>query len=660
MDFFQHQDEARKSSNRLVVLFALAVLGIVLSVYFSISALFYWGQASASGSDPNYSFNWFDLDRLVFFAGSTLLVILLGSLYKTWRLSDGGHSIAQLLGGRPLSPNTTDPHERRVLNVVEEMAIASGVPVPTVYLMDGEQSINAFAAGFTPQDAVIGVTRGTIELLNRDELQGVIAHEFSHIFNGDMRLNLRLMGVLHGILVIALIGYFILRTTMFRGSSRGRNGGAAALPLIGLVLVILGYVGVFFGRMIKSAVSRQREYLADASAVQFTRNPDGIGRALKKIGGLAEGSVIMSPNAEQASHFFFSDGKYGKVRAALSGVSHFAFLSTHPPIKDRIRRIDRGWNGRFLDVDKSSSIQPESVTQKAAKATGEEKMAKLFKLLPLHLTALVGTLDQDHLTYAHKLLAGIPEEVHKAVREPSAARAVVLALLAYGDAEIRTRQLRAVRDTQDAALVKETEAMVSLLGNAPRETRLPLVDLLVPALRRLSPAQYGEFMNLTDVFIKADQQIDLFEYTLMHVLSRHLEPTFKRVKPPRVEYYGLAGVRNECSVLLSAIAHTGHKDENEAMDAFATGAKELEGITLEFVPRAQAGLAGAKAALEKLDKVSPKLKKELMRAFIASVVHDGKVTVGEGELLRTIADALSLPMPPFLPGQEIDSSAIAS
>ena len=393
MDFFQHQDEARKSSNRLVVLFALAVIGIVLSVHFSISALFFWGQASASGSDPNYSFNWFDLDRLVFFAGSTLLVILLGSLYKTWRLSDGGHSIAQLLGGRPLAPNTTDTHERRMLNVVEEMAIASGVPVPTVYLMDGEESINAFAAGFTPQDAVIGVTRGTLELLNRDELQGVIAHEFSHIFNGDMRLNLRLMGVLHGILVIALIGYFILRTSMFRGSSRGRNGGAAALPLIGLVLVVLGYVGVFFGRMIKSAVSRQREYLADASAVQFTRNPDGIGGALKKIGGLAEGSLIMSPNAEQASHFFFSDGKYGKVRAALSGVSHFAFLSTHPPIKDRIRRIDRGWNGRFLDVDKSSSIQPESVTQKAAKATGEEKMAKLFKLLPLHLTALVGTLD---------------------------------------------------------------------------------------------------------------------------------------------------------------------------------------------------------------------------------------------------------------------------
>lgn len=656
MDFFQHQDEARKSSNRLIILFVMAVVGIVLSVHLAISALLFWGGASASASNPNYDFAWFELDRLVFFAGSTLLIILIGSLYKTWRLSDGGHSVAQLLGGRPIPPNTTDPHERRVLNIVEEMAIASGTPVPTVYLMDGEQSINAFAAGFSPQDAVVGVTRGTIELLSRDELQGVIAHEFSHIFNGDMRLNLRLMGILHGILVIALIGYFILRSGL-RGSARSRKGGAAAIPLIGLVLVVVGYMGVFFGRIIKSAVSRQREYLADASAVQFTRNPDGIGGALKKIGGLAEGSVIMSPNAEQASHFFFSDGKYGKVRAALSGVSHFAFLSTHPPLKDRIKRIDPRWNGRFLDVDKSARLQPEPEKQRA---TREEKAAKLFKLLPLHLTALIGTLDEDHLTYAQKLIAGIPDEVRQAVHEPSAARAVVLALLADQDAEIRTRQLRAVHETKDAALIQEAEAMVSLLSNAPRETRLPLVDLAVPALRRLSPAQYAEFMKLTDVFIKADQQIDLFEYTLMHVLGRHLAPTFTRVKPPNVQYYGLAAVRDECSALLSAVAHAGHPDENEARRAFAAGAKELEAVTVEFVPRAQAGLVGAKSALETLDKVSPKLKKELMRAFIASVAFDGKVTVGEGELLRTVADALSLPMPPFLPGQELDASAIAS
>lgn len=661
MDFFQHQDEARKSSKRLVFFFILAVIAIVVSVYLAVSALFFWGEASSSGVDPEYRFAWFALDRFVLIAGGTLLVILIATLYKVWRLSDGGHTVADLLGGRPLDPNSTDPAERRVLNVVEEMAIASGLPVPTVYLLEREQGINAFAAGFAPQDAVIGVTRGTIELLTRDELQGVIAHEFSHIFNGDMRLNLRLMGVLHGILVIALIGYFILRSSIGAsrmGSSRSRRGGgAAALPLLGLILVVIGYLGVFFGRVIKSAVSRQREYLADASAVQFTRNPGGIGGALKKIGGLAEGSVIMSPNAEQASHFFFSDGKYGKVRAAMSGVSHFAFLSTHPPLKERIRRIEPRWDGHFIDLDTSTRAEPEAPKRKPST---EEQAERLFKMLPLQLTALIGTLDEERVSYAQQLLAGIPEKVREAVHEPSGARAVVLALLADGNGDVRARQLKAVADTNDADLNREMQAMMPLLDDAPREIRLPLIDLAVPALRRLSPAQYDEFMRLTDFFIRTDQQISLFEYTLMHILKRHLEPAFKRVKPPRIEYYGLASLRKECSTLLSAMAHTGHPDENEAMNAFAAGARELEGITLSFVTRDQAGLAGAKDALEKLDKVSPKLKKDLMRAFIASVAHDGKVTAAEGELLRAVADALSLPMPPFLPGQEIDASAMAS
>ena len=305
-----------------------------------------------------------------------MLIILVGTLYKTWRLSGGGHNVARLLGGRPVDPNTSDAQERRVLNIVEEMAIASGLPVPTVYLLDNEEGINAFAAGFTPQDAVIGVTRGTIELLSRDELQGVIAHEFSHIFNGDMRLNLRLMGVLHGILVIALVGYFILRLSVRGASSRRKGGGAAAIiPMVGLALLVIGYVGVFFGRVIKSAVSRQREFLADASAVQFTRNPGGIGGALKKIGGLTEGSVVMSPNAEQVSHFFFSDGKFGKVRRAFSGVTPFNFLATHPSLRDRIRRIEPSWNGRYPETVEPTQPEPES---RAKRQTTKERAEKLF------------------------------------------------------------------------------------------------------------------------------------------------------------------------------------------------------------------------------------------------------------------------------------------
>jgi Zn-dependent protease with chaperone function len=600
--------------------------------------------ASSTGAQP---FDWWNRDRFVVFAGGALLIIAAGSLYKIWRLSDGGHTVARLLGGRPLNPNTADPAERRLLNVVEEMAIAAGLPVPTVYLLDSEEGINAFAAGFTPQDAVLGVTSGTIRLLNREELQGVIAHEFSHIFNGDMSLNLRLMGVLHGILVIALVGYFILRSTV-RAASSNRKGGAAilALPVLGVTLIAIGYVGVFFGRVIKSAVSRQREFLADASAVQFTRNPLGVAGALKKIGGLAQGSLVMSPHSEQASHFFFSDGKLGKVRMALAGKSHFDFLQTHPPLEERIRRVDRSWNGAYPRVEPlpPAEIEPQ-----------REGVKELFTALPVHLTALIGTLDQAHLDYARTLLAGIPERVLASAHDPSAARGLVLALLAARAPDVQAKQFQTLASS-DEPLLRETRELASLVAASPREVRLPLLDLALPALRRMSSAQYRAFMKHVEGFVRADRQIDLFEYTLTHALERHLRPSFERSRPPRVDLYSLAAVRNECALLLSAVAHAGQKEIEAAKRAFAQGTKELDGLSLSLLPLEHSGLLGVRDSLAKLEKLSPKLKKDLMRALIAASAFDGEVTVGEGEVLRAIADSLGLPMPPFLPGQRIDAA----
>jgi len=646
LDFFQHQDQARKASRLLLLYFALAIIAIVLSVHFAVSFLLMWVS-----SDTLEPFDWFQLDRFVVLAGGALLVIASGSLYKIWRLGDGGHTVARLLGGRPIDPNTTDPAERRLLNVVEEMSIAAGLPVPTIYLLDSEEGINAFAAGFTPQDAVLGVTRGTMGILNREELQGVIAHEFSHIFNGDMSLNLRLMGVLHGILVIALIGYFILRSTVRAASSNRKGGAIVVLPVLGLTLVVIGYVGVFFGRVIKSAVSRQREFLADASAVQFTRNPGGVAGALKKIGGLVQGSLVMSPHAEQASHFFFSDGKLGKVRMALAGKSHFDFLSTHPPLADRIRRIDRSWNGVYPKVEPVafSELEPKP-------AAGGKRAAELFTALPAQLTALIGTLDQVHLDYAQKLLSGISERIRTAVHDPSAARAVVLALLTSREPEVRQRQLQQLAGADDL-LLRETQELAPLLESSPREIRLPLLDLALPALRRLSPAQYQAFMKHVDDFVRADRQIDLFEYTLTHVLKRHLEPSFSRTRPSTVEFYALSALRQECAVLLSAVAHAGHKEPEGAKRAFAQGARELNGLSLSLLPLEQAGLVGVRDSLARLEKLSPKLKKDVMRAFIAASAFDATITVGEGEVLRVIADCLGLPMPPFLPGQKIASPA---
>jgi Zn-dependent protease with chaperone function len=296
VDFFARQDKARRNTKLLVFYFSLAVIFLILAVYAAASLIF--SGIELKNSLDEASFTWSQLELLLWTAIGTLAVILIGSVFKTLQLARGGSAVAELLDGRLVNSNARDADERKLLNVVEEMAIASGVPVPQVYVMDGEASINAFAAGHSASDAAISVTRGCMTMLSRDELQGVIAHEFSHILNGDMRLNLRLIGLIFGILCLTVIGRVLVR-------SRGRKN---PLPLLGIALIIIGWAGVFFGRLIQAAVSRQREVLADASAVQFTRNPAGLAGALKKIGGLAYGSRLQSPHAEEASHLFFANG----------------------------------------------------------------------------------------------------------------------------------------------------------------------------------------------------------------------------------------------------------------------------------------------------------------------------------------------------------------
>jgi len=348
MDFFEHQDIAQRKTKLLVVFFTLAVVMIILFVYLAFVVAF----AGAKSKSGGFQMHLWQPELFFAVAAGTVLVVLFGSLYKIWELSKGGEAVAAMLGGHLLDPSTSDLNERKLLNVVEEMALASGVPVPPVYLLE-ERAINAFAAGFSPGDAVIGVTRGCMELLNRDELQGVIAHEFSHILNGDMRVNIRLIGVLNGILIIGILGYILMRVMFHAGSGtrrrgrRGKEGGGGALAIfvLGLLLMAIGYIGVFFGKLIKSAVSRQREYLADASSVQFTRNPQGIAGALKKIGGLSLGSKLQSNHAEEASHMFFGDA----LRPAF-----FNLLATHPPLTERLRRIDPAFDGDFPAVSKAA------------------------------------------------------------------------------------------------------------------------------------------------------------------------------------------------------------------------------------------------------------------------------------------------------------------
>ena len=667
MNFFERQEEARRSTRKLVGLFALAVVLIVLSVYLAVALAATWAE--------DLDLDVWNLTVFGWVAAITLTVIVVGTLYKIATLRGGGQAVGRLLGGRPLQPNTRDLKERRLLNVVEEMALASGMAVPTVYVLDKEKGINAFAAGFGPGDTVIGVTRGCLDLLSRDELQGVIGHEFSHALNGDMRLNLRLMGLLHGILVIAMIGYWILRTTSSgkssSSSSSSKKGGGGGIVFLGLAFLVIGGIGVFFGRLIKSAVSRQREFLGDAAAVQFTRNPSSIAGALKKIGGLEAGSRITNSHAEEASHFFFGNGMAKGFSAKLDEI-----LATHPPLLDRIKRIEPNFDGEMPKVDAAAVSQAQQVAAKEEEAGGfvpgfapraaepapavaapppAPAPARTVDVDPSRIAESVGTLDQAHIAHAASFMAKLPSALRDAVRDPSGACAVVFGLLLDRDAALRRRQLEELETAVDAPIHAETVKLSPALDQCPVEARLPLLDLALPALRRLSEPQYGVFRKAVERLIAADAKLSLFEFTLQRILLRHLEPHFHPSRPAAVAYGSLRAVSRQASLLLSILAHAGQAQAERAAQAFAAGAGQLADTraVASLLPFEQCGLADLDRALAALVQAAPAMKRKLLEACAATIAFDKRVTIQEGELLRAISDSLDCPMPPFLPGQAL-------
>ena len=632
--FFENQDAARRNTARLVFLFALAVVAINGMLYALAVALTgvehdpYTGQSGVV-------LQWWQPELLATVSLATLAIVAAGSLYKIAQLRGGGAVVAESLGGTLVAADTGDPDERRLLNVVEEMAIASGTPTPPVYLLREEQGINAFAAGFSPGDAVVGVTRGCVQQLSRDELQGVIAHEFSHVLSGDMRLNIRLMGVTHGILIIGIIGYFLMRSSMFAGHGRrSRDNSGMALLAAGVGLMIIGFLGTFFGNLIKASVSRQREFLADASAVQFTRNPEGIAGALKKIGGYEGGSILESPNAPESSHLFFSKGLRGGLQM---------LFSTHPPLDARIRRLDPSWEGEARAV--AAGAAPAAAGASAFAGLPEEPDGSAIEQ--------VGEPTAAHVAYASALVRDLPPAVAAAVHEPYGSRAVIYALLIDRDADPRKRQLDQLQRFGEDGIDHATLRLLPEIERLDGRARLPLVDMALPALRALSPPQYRAFEHNVQALVAADQQIDLFEWTLQRLLLTHLRPHFERVKPPRIRYASLERLASECSVVLSALVYVGHHSEATVQGAFQAGAAQLAGLAPQLLPPDRCALRDLDAAFERLAQVQPSSLQPLLAACAACIAADHTVTPDEGELMRAIADALGCPMPPLLPGQAL-------
>ncbi|MCA9229269.1 MAG: M48 family metallopeptidase [Planctomycetales bacterium] len=643
-EFFERQSEAHRSTSWLVAMFVLAVVGIVGMVSLATYA------AVASFNENSANHEAFGVEPVspwtapLGAGAATLVLIVGGSWLKVTQLSGGGTAVAESVGGKRIAPNTSDPLERRVLNVVEEMALASGVPVPPVFLLPQEQGINAFAAGYSPSDAVVAVTRGTAEQLSRDELQGVVAHEFSHILNGDMRLNIRLIGVLHGILLLGLLGRMLFRVAAHSGrsSSKESNGGVIVLLMIGLTLLVIGLLGTLCGNLIKAAVSRQREYLADASAVQFTRNPLGIAGALKRIGAAITGSRLQHPNAAEMSHMYFGQG----VWEGFTGL-----MATHPPLAKRILRLDPQWDGKY---PKPSSIGVGVVeVAGAAGLVGATATEGPFSVEAVESAAdQVGAPTEEHRVYAAHLIRELAAEIVEAARDPYGARAVIFALLLDSEAEIRAVQMKALSAATTPDIVEMTVKLTPAISQLDTRARLPLVDMALPALRSMTRSQYLEFSKAFQDLVRADNRLGLFEWTLHRILLRHLRPQFEKVAAPRIAYYGLQRLAEPCSVLLSTLAYTSGTNKRAAQ-AIADAAAHLPRVAVEFLPVEQCGLAPLEAALNQLVQVAAKHRRQLVEACAAAICADEEVNIREVELLRGISDMLDCPMPPLLPGQQV-------
>lgn len=645
MNFFEHQQRARRNSVRLVVLFALAVLAIVAATNAAVLAVLMVLSHDPLQGIPSFA-QWFAAHpRAVGWTTTITVAFVAGaSLYKMASLAGGGASVARALGGTPVEAGTRDPLRRQLLNVVEEMAIAAGIPAPETYVLEAEPGINAFAAGFTASDAAIAVTRGTLESLTREELQGVIAHEFSHVLNGDMRLNMRLLGMTFGILVIGLTGRMILRGLAHANlrARSGRSGNAVPLALAaGVALTAIGYLGVLFARAIKSAVARHREYLADASAVQFTRNPRGLAGALKKIAAWPLRAAITRAESEEVAHMLIA------ARHDLFG----ALFATHPPILARIRAIEPGFDPRELAAIRLAPMRPPPAP---AADLPPAPAGGLVALLPLTVIATVGRPGAAALTAAARLSAAIPPALAEAARSPHEAVAVLLALTLGNDPAVRARQLARIRERVrlgEAVGFERLEALAAQVGRLEVGLRLPLAEIAFPALRRHPAERLQALVALIEELQRLDGELSVLDYALGRLLRVQLTEAAAPLAAARgAAAPRLHDLRGEVQTLFAVIAAAGHDREAAAHAAYDAGVRRLLPMQPpDYRPLPAGWIEALDPALARLDRLPPPIKQELIAALVLTIAHDRQVTLGEAELLRAICASLHCPLPPLLP-----------
>jgi Zn-dependent protease with chaperone function len=601
LGFFEEQDRARRATLRLVVLYTLAVLAIVAAANVMLVPVYHYTSAARP--------TWL-ASALV--TAITLTVIAGGSLEMVVRLSVGEAELATLLAGRLVRRGSGDERERQLINIVDEMAIASGLAAPSVYVLSREKGINAFAAGRSPNQAVVVVTAGALEALSRDELQAVIAHEFSHIINGDIALNLRGACVLQGIVFMAAIGRFVI--AQFK--EEARVGLFWVYLPIGVAFYVIGWIGLPFARWIQAAISREREYLADASAVRFTRNADALCGALAQILTYGEGARILNWHAEALAHMLFA-------------------ADTHPPIEERMRRANPHLPPSHY-VYRARHARTAAQAQKRRTADEKPKTGVPPKLTAVSvLVASMGEPTPESLQHAAGLLAYLPAPIREALADALGAQAVLLGCLI--DADVATR--RAQLGVLEEPLARNTEVLAPLVAELDRAYRLPIVSLALPVVRKhLDAAGRAKFLDTVRAVAEADRRVTLSEFIFITILEAHLAPA------PASASAATSAVQDECTLLLSLLAHAG----SDAAAGFDKGRQALGVQSASLTAREELRLDGVSRALARLRGLPPAEKGRFVAACAEVTAADGEVRLAEHELLRAVCSSLDCPMPQAL------------
>ncbi len=630
MNLFERQEAVRRQSRWLLLLFLLAVLGILAAV--NLLVWFFVGQGVAADARSI-------ILLLVFTTAATLLLIGGASLYRMMTLRKGGAAVAASLGGMLVPPDVQEPNLRRLRNVVEEMSIAAGTSMPQIFVLEDEPGINAFAAGFAGPDAAIAVTRGALDRLNRAELQGVVAHELGHIQNGDIRLNLRLVGLLFGITMLSIVGRHLMAVRVRRSS----GSGAAGVVLFGFALLAIGGIGQLCARLIKAGISRQREFLADASALQYSRDPDGLVGAFLKIAGVAGQGRMRAPETEEISHMLFEDG-----------IGFSGWMATHPPLLARIKALRPAFKpAQFEQALARQHLPPPSgIDEDHMKALALDPALPLegaaMRVIPAAAAEGIGAWQPADLDRARAIIAAIPDVLDRAARDRDEAMPLLFGLLFSPELPVQQKQRMELKARLGERIVGQVGDYAERVHGLHAALRFPLAMLAVATLKRRGCADIEAIADVCSALSRADGRISLKEYGLALVLRAELAEAMDPARAWRRQHRKLVDVENEVVQLLAAMAHAGHAQAADAQRAFMVGLRHvLPQSPARYGPPLR-GVTSLDEVWPVLDALVPKAKVMLVEALLATAAHDGQMAIAEAELLRVVCAVLHAPLPAAL------------